>query len=248
MSLKHEDLEGNILPDVSIDEFEPKAGSTKQVIVVAFYLKDEGPAADLNRFIQRGFIETLDVEESPSTDEDGRYLVFVEFERDPEFFEKFHNLLSDIENVSGSHTWKIKPYLSDQSFDLTDNRWKKYIMVNPDEYVSKKDFGDKMFESNVRDFFQNTLIKGLTFENNTVTITSNVGKIVAEVVDTGDYDTVVGRNFLSESAFVMESTPQEARVLQNILGNCQVIQLGNYLFVSNNENVMLLQNTHISHR
>ena len=70
MSLKNGDLAGTILPDVSIDEFEPKAGKDLEVIVVAFYLDDEAPAADLNTFIQRGFIDTLDVEVSPSTDEE----------------------------------------------------------------------------------------------------------------------------------------------------------------------------------
>ena len=74
MSLKNGDLAGTVLQEVSIDEFEPKAGDDLEVIVVAFYLTDEAPAEDLNTFIQRGFIDTLDVEVSPNTDEEGRYL------------------------------------------------------------------------------------------------------------------------------------------------------------------------------
>ena len=62
MSLKNGDLAGTILPEVSIDEFQPKAGDEQDVIVVAFYLDDQTPADDLNTFIQRGFIDTLDVE------------------------------------------------------------------------------------------------------------------------------------------------------------------------------------------
>ena len=81
MSLKNEDLKGTILPTVSIDEFEPKAGDNENVIVVAFYLIDQDPAEDLNTFIQRGVVDTLDVEVSPNTDDDGRYLVFVEMAR-----------------------------------------------------------------------------------------------------------------------------------------------------------------------
>jgi hypothetical protein len=62
------DLAGTLLPDVSIDEFEPKAGNDEDVIVVAFHLNDKDPADDLNTFIQRGFIDTLDVEVSPNTE------------------------------------------------------------------------------------------------------------------------------------------------------------------------------------
>ena len=71
MSLKNGDLHGTLKPKVSIDEFEPKAGEDNDVIVVAFYLDDEDPAKDLNTFIQRGFIDTLDVEVSPNTDDEG---------------------------------------------------------------------------------------------------------------------------------------------------------------------------------
>src|SRR4249920_668364 len=120
MSLKNGDLAGTVLPDVSIDEFEPKAGDEKDVIVVAFYLDDEEPAEDLNTFIQRGFIDTLDVEVSPNTDEEGRYLVFVEMSRNDTFPNKFQALLKDVENVAGEMEWEIKPYLADRTFDVND--------------------------------------------------------------------------------------------------------------------------------
>ena len=248
MSLKNGDLAGTILPDVSIDEFEPKAGDEKDVIVVAFYLNDQNPADDLNTFIQRGFIDTLDVEVSPNTDEEGRYLVFVEMSRDDTFPNKFHALLKDIGNLSGNMDWTVKTYLADdRAFKFNDPELFNYLILQPEAYVPKDEFKMQDMKESINQFFKESLVSGLTIDGNVVTLTHNRRKIVAEVVDVGDYDVVIGRNFLSESAFGVGQNPHEANVLQSMLGNCQILPLGKYLCVSRDDKVMLLKNTQLNY-
>jgi hypothetical protein len=75
----------------------------------------------------------------------------------------------------------------------------------------------------------------------------NRKKVIAEVVDVGEYDDVIGRNFLSESAFRVGQLPYEAQVLSSILGNCNVLPIGKYLCVSRGEKVMLLSNTELNY-
>lgn len=249
MSLKNGDLAGTILPDVSIDEFEPKAGDEMDIIVVAFYLNDEEPAEDLNTFIQRGFVDTLDVEVSPSTDEEGRYLVFVEMSRDDTFISKFQALLKDVGNVSGNMNWAIKTYFSDgKSFSYNDPELNNYIIIDPSDYVPKDKFKMNDMKESITNFFNNSLAADLTIDGNIVTIAGNGRVVIAEVIDVGDYDTVIGRNFLSESAFGVGQNPFEAKVLLSILGNCQVLPLGKYLCVNNDDTVMLLKDTQIKYR
>jgi len=249
MSLKNGDLAGTILPDVSIDEFEPKAGKDLEVIVVAFYLNDEAPAADLNTFIQRGFIDTLDVEVSPNTDEEGRYLVFVEMSRDDTFPNKFQALLKDVGNLSGNMDWQVKTYFSDgQTFAYNDPELYNYVIIDPADYVPKDEFKMVDMKEAIEDFFGASLVADLTIDGNVVTLVGNGRRVVAEVVDVGDYDTVIGRNFLSESAFRVGQNPYEAKVLLSILGNCQVLPIGKYLCVNNDERVMLLKDTQIAYR
>jgi hypothetical protein len=248
MSLKNGDLAGTILPDVSIDEFEPKAGDEKDVIVVAFYLNDQDPAEDLNTFIQRGYIDTLDVEVSPNTDEEGRYLVFVEMSRNDTFPNKLQALLKDVGNVSGNMDWNVTTYLADdRKFKFNDPELYNFIILQPEAYVPKDEFKMKDMKENINQFFEDSLISSLTLEGNVVTITHNRRKIVAEVVDVGDYDTVIGRNFLSESAFRVGQNPFEAQVLQSMLGNCQILPLGKYLCVNKDDRVMLLKNTELKY-
>ncbi len=248
MSLMNGDLHGTILPEVSIDEFEPKAGSENDVIVVAFYLDDEGPADDLNTFIQRGFIDTLDVEVSPNTDDEGRYLVFVEMERNDTFPEKFLALLKDVENVAGDIEWAIRTYYSgDSEFSIDDPELYNYLILDPEQYVPKDEFKMKEIKEGITQFFKSSLVSGLTIDGNIVTLSHNRHRIVAEVVDVGDYDIVVGRNFLSESAFGVGQKSFEAKVLENMLGNCQILPLGKFLCISKDDRIMLLQNTQLDY-
>jgi hypothetical protein len=251
MSLKNGDLKGTILDKVSVDEFEPKAGDRLDVIVVAFYFTDEEPAEDLNTFIQRGYIDTLDVEVSPSTDEDGNYLVFVEMGRDDTFPNKFQALLKDVENATGKMDWKVKPYLSDKTFNFNDPELYDVIITDPQLYVPKEEFkmNKKDMQEGIEKFLGASLVTRLTIDGNIVTLSdNNRRKIVAEVVDVGDYDIVIGRNYLSESAFRVGQNPIEAVVLEGILGNCQILPLGRYLCVNRNDQVMLLKNTELDYR
>ncbi len=249
MSLKYEDLNGTILPTVSIDEFEPKAGDDKEVIVVAFYLLDQEPAEDLNTFIQRGVIDSLDVEVSPNTDEEGRYLVFVEMSRDDTFPNKFQALLKDVENVSGPMDWRVKTYLSDdKEFDFNDPAIYKFIITNPEEYITKDEFMKESLQEKVKSFLCDASIMYWDFNNNMVTLGRGSREIIAEVVDVGEYDTVIGRNFLAESAFRLTDTPIEATVLGGMLGPYEVVPIGKFLCVGKDDNVMLLRNTEIKYR
>lgn len=249
MSIKHKDLEGTILPIISIDEFEPKAGELTEIIVVAFYLTDKDPAEDLNTFIQRGVIDNVDVGVSPNTDEDGNYVVFVEIERNKSFPAIFRRLLRDVENVSGKMEWKIKTYLSgDVEYDYTDPTFYKFIITTPEEYVSKDEFMKESTEENVKSFLQDAHIMYLNFEGNNVTFGAGNKKIVAEVVDVGDYDEVFGRNYLGESAFRLTNRPIEATMLTGMLGVYDVMPIDKFLCVGKDDKVLLLRNTEIKYR
>jgi hypothetical protein len=102
------DLEHLILPDVSVDEFEPKSGQPDNVVVVGFYAEDQEPANDLASFIERGSHDILDTEVSPAPDENGRYLIFVEMNRDESMFDNTVKILKDIGKLTDVDEWKIK--------------------------------------------------------------------------------------------------------------------------------------------
>ena len=216
MTLKCESLAGTITPVISIDEFEPKSGSTPEVIVVGIYATDEPPAKDLNRFIQRGHIDLLDAEVSPNPDEDGNYVVFVEFERNPAFFDALANFIQDIENVTGKQEWRIKPYLAGEDFALGDERVRQYVKLVPGEYVGKEDFEQDpaMMEEGIKNFLQDSYISDLTFEEDCVIINN---RILARVLDFG-VDTVLSEKHSLNTKPVEFDAPQELNTLWAMIG------------------------------
>ena len=108
--LRPGDLEDLVLPEITVDDFEPKSGSPENVVVVSFYVKDLEPAQDLASFIERGSHNILDTEVSPAPDEDGNYLVFVEMHRDETLTASFMKILEDIKKVVSIDKWNVEFY------------------------------------------------------------------------------------------------------------------------------------------
>jgi hypothetical protein len=102
---------------INVDGFTAKAGRNDEIIVVAFYLNDKEPAEKLNTFIQRGYNNAIDCEVSPNPDENGKYLLFVEFKRIPEFSTHVLDLLDDIQNLTGKKDWKFQTYKNEKLID-----------------------------------------------------------------------------------------------------------------------------------
>ena len=62
MSIQMGDLKDTILKKISIDEYEPKTGEAKDVVVLGFYLNENTPGQDLYNFISNSIYEIRDAE------------------------------------------------------------------------------------------------------------------------------------------------------------------------------------------
>tara|TARA_Y100001972_G_scaffold122101_1_gene167128 strand:- start:620 stop:1375 length:756 start_codon:yes stop_codon:yes gene_type:complete len=153
--MKHGELIDLVIPKVSLDEFSPKTGENKDVIVLGFYVDDLEPAKDLSNFIETGAYETLDVEASPASNDEGHYMVFVEMKRNEEVFEKLNKIIHDVENLSGKLLWKVKPYYAEEDYKLSENTWKEFVIVEPDMYVDKKTFQERRVEAKEEEYKEN---------------------------------------------------------------------------------------------
>ena len=214
MGLVYEDLKGTILPYISIDESAPKSGIDKEIIVVGFYAEEEGPANDLNTFIQRGSFDVLDTEVSPNPDEDGRYLIFIEFERNEIFKSTFAKFVVDVENLTGPQEWQVKPYLADEAMELNDPELYSNIVTDPGAYMTKD---DQNAESSIKEAFKNSQVSGLTFDDDYVIFTHRNDRVAAKIVEFGNYDAVATKHYLTELAINL-SPRTEIHCLDVMLG------------------------------
>jgi len=107
--VEYGDLESLVDTTVSIGEFKPKTGTEEDVIVIGFYVKDEAPAMDLAKFIERGATPMLDTEVSPNPNDIGMYIVFVEVENE-DLMHTTLSLIHDIRGLVNNKEWDVKFY------------------------------------------------------------------------------------------------------------------------------------------
>jgi hypothetical protein len=107
--VEYGDLKTLVDSTVSIGEFKPKTGTEEDVIVIGFYVKDEAPAMDLAKFIERGVTPMLDTEVSPNPNDVDMYVVFVEVENE-DLMNTTFSLINDIHGLTGNKEWNMKFY------------------------------------------------------------------------------------------------------------------------------------------
>ena len=107
--VEYGDLETLVDSTVSVAEYKPKTGTEEDVIVIGFYVKDEAPALDLSKFIERGVTSIIDTEVSPNPNDIGMYIVFVEVENE-DLMKTTLNLINDIRGLVKVKEWGIKFY------------------------------------------------------------------------------------------------------------------------------------------
>lgn len=113
MSIQNNDLIDLIKSTFSVDQYKSKIGDDKNVVVLAFEVKDADPAKDLSQFIETGH-DCIDVDVSPGPDKDGNYKVFVELERNSKLFDSIDNILKDITRIDESaNSFMFNAYKSD---------------------------------------------------------------------------------------------------------------------------------------
>ena len=238
-AIRRMDLRGCIQPLISIDEYQPKTGRESEVIVVTFYANDEDPARDLKRFLDKSFVEILDSDVSPNSDEHGKYLVFVEFKRDGSFWDDFFSIVKEVENLTGKLDWQVKPYLSDTAFDIEQDSWESYVITDSSSYMTKAEFEAAMSES-IRSFFSYTDVDDVDMNEGRLRIT-NFGKTSDFVFEA--ISTQKSAQRLIENSAYATYLPVEIRRLQSALGpSCELYLLKEKIVLQNqNKDILILR-------
>lgn len=141
MQINEKALRPNVLKDliydiISVDEYTPKIGEDN--IVLQFQVYDNYDAAyDLSSFIERAPVKVLDTEAVDIPNVDGRYDVFVEFERTAEFPVQFIKLLELLENICSGMEWKMQIYEVNDPITLDDAAIEEMIRLNTPEQITE---------------------------------------------------------------------------------------------------------------
>ncbi len=219
--LRKGDLDGMVLPLITIDEYESKISNDKS-IVVGFYVFEEDAAHDLSNFIERAPYMILDTDVSPAPTKDGYYVCFVEIFRSNDFGASLTKLLSDLTLLTNVEDWQFTTVKlpKDKIVKLNDETLLKYVDSEPRH-------GEGKSQKSVNEFFRDSSLSEATLSESQLVLTRQAVSQTFHLIDVVDTPPQ-GAMDLSESA------SGGCLRLQNLLGGpYNVHQIGVYTVVEN---------------
>lgn len=137
--LDFEDMAGQIIPEVSVDEYQAKIGKDSDIVTLAFIVKSEQVGEDLVNWFERGYDFVLDSKVSDGEIENSNWLVFVEMNRRSTVPSRIVELLKDLKTLTGLKIteWTVK--VKDEDYDADESILKQVIICNPNEYKEKEE-------------------------------------------------------------------------------------------------------------
>lgn len=135
------DLENQVIPELSIDEYSAKTGTDDEVVTVAFTIKGEQASKDIVEWFERGYTWVVDAAVSDGELSPGKYLVFVEMKRRTSVPEKIIEMVEDLETLTGLKVKDWTVTVNDEDFDCELSQIKSQMILSPQEYRETKEEG-----------------------------------------------------------------------------------------------------------
>ena len=137
MTVKYGEMENLVNSVISIDQYKPKIGEASETVVVAFEVFNEKGANDLSNLIETDVTESLDVDTSQGPNNNGNYLVFVEFTRDENLHKNIMEIMKCVSNATQITEWQYEYYKGDTKQDLNEDNLSNTVLDNQQQYVLK---------------------------------------------------------------------------------------------------------------
>ena len=141
-SLNYLDMENQVFPSVSVDEYAAKMGTDKDIVTVTFMTKSKLVAEDLVTWFERGYDYILDASISEGELEPNKWLVFVEMERRSWVARRLIGLIRDMETLTGTPVEDYTLNIDAEDYPLELDIMKQKIILNPAKYEIEKEVED----------------------------------------------------------------------------------------------------------
>jgi hypothetical protein len=138
-SLNYLDMEGQVFPTVSVDEYAAKMGSDKDIVTVSFMTRSKLVAEDLVTWFERGYEYILDASISEGELEPNKWLVFVEMERRSWVARRLIGLITDLETLTGTPVEDYTLNIDAEEYPLEIDIMKQKMILNPAKYEIEKE-------------------------------------------------------------------------------------------------------------
>lgn len=144
--LDFHDMEGQIDPVVTVDEYEAKMGEDSDIVTLAFTVKSEEAGNDLVDWFERGYDWVIDSSLSEGEIEVGKYLVFVELNRRSTVPARIMELLKDLKTLTALKPTEWTVQVNGEDYDADENVLKQVIITNPNVYKQENNSDKELNE------------------------------------------------------------------------------------------------------
>jgi hypothetical protein len=138
-SLDYHDLEGQVEPKISVDEYSAKVGSDADIVTLAFIIKGKQASNDLVSWLERGYNFIIDADVSDGEIKPGKYVVFVEMKRRTSVPENIVEIVEDLETLTDLNIKDWTVTVNEQDYDCDVEQLKQVIILSPHEYRIEKE-------------------------------------------------------------------------------------------------------------
>ena len=132
--LDYHDLEGIVIPRVTIDEYAAQMGKDSEIVTLAFIVKNKQAGEDLSDWFERGYDFVLDAQVSDGELTSGTYLVFVEMNRRTTVPERIITLLDDLETLTDIPLKDWTVVVDDEEYEPDAEVLEQVITISPHQY------------------------------------------------------------------------------------------------------------------
>jgi len=132
--LDYHDLEGQMIPTVTVDEYAAHMGNDSEIVTLAFTIKSEAAGNDLVDWFERGYDFVLDAQVSEGEVKPGQYLVFVEMNRRSSVPKRIIELLDDLETLTDIPVKDWTIIVDEEEYSPEEEVLKQVITISPHDY------------------------------------------------------------------------------------------------------------------
>jgi hypothetical protein len=137
--LDYHDLEGQMEPTVSVDEYAAKMGKDSDVVTLAFIVNSEAAGDDLVNWFERGYDWILDASISEGQLKPGKYLVFVELKRRTTVPSQIIELIDDLKTLTNIDIKEWTVTVDEEDYEPDAEVLKQVIELSPHDYRVEKE-------------------------------------------------------------------------------------------------------------
>jgi len=137
--LNYHDLEGQMIPTVTVDEYAAHMGNDSEIVTLAFTIKSEAAGNDLVDWFERGYDFVLDAQVSEGEVKPGQYLVFVEMNRRTSVPKRIIELLDDLETLTAIPVKDWTIIVDEEEYSPEEEVLKQVITISPHDYREEKE-------------------------------------------------------------------------------------------------------------